>query len=102
MPIPKVCPLIEALRKNPNLITLKEEKPVYKTLQEVMKTKTIGAEAAKTDAWWRYEYREAKAIEEAIRNGTYEPAKPLYPENGGLNMDVFHPKWDPYGEDGLI
>ena len=101
MPIPKVCPLIIAIENNPNLFIIKDE-PEFVPMEEVMKKKSIGEEAAKTDAWWRYEYREAKAIEEAIRNGTYEPAKPLYRENGGLNMDIFHPQWDPYGDDGLI
>lgn len=102
MQVTKVCPLIEALKKNPNLVVIKQEQPAFKTMAEVMATKSIGEEASRTDAWWRYEYREAKAIEEAIRNGTYEPAKPLYRENGGLNMDIFHPQWDPYGDEGLI
>jgi len=102
MQIPKVCPLITALRKNPNLITLKEEKAIYKTMDEVLKSKPIGKEAAKTDAWWRAEYREAKAIEDAIREGTYKFPEPDYTDEGYINLNKFHPKWDPYGDDGLI
>ncbi len=101
MPIPKICPFIAALKANPDLIVLKAVEPDYKSMDEVLKSKPIGVDAA-TDAWWRAEYREAKEIEEAIRNGTWEPPKPIYREDGSLNMDIFHPKWDPYGDDGLI
>ena len=101
MQVPKVCPLIFALQKNPNLIKLKEEKAAYKTMEQVLKSKPIGKDA-KTDAWWRPEYREAKEIQDAIEAGTYKFPEPDYDDNGFHNLKKFHPQWDPYGDDGLI
>ena len=86
----KICPFVAAIKKNPNLITLNGEKTAYKTMEEVFKTKAIGAEAAKTDAWWHDGYRKAKAVEEQIKNGTYNVEQPsYYNENGGLNLRYF-------------
>ena len=67
------------------------------------KTKEIGPEAAKCNAWWRAEYRKAKEIQDAIENKTYKyEEKSIYNENGSLNLEYFHGNWNPYGEDGLI
>ena len=89
-----------ALKKNPNLIMLKEEKPVVKTMSEVIKTKPIGEEAAKTDAWWHDGYMQAKQIETEIKNGTYKaPETPkIRRDDGSLNLGYFHS----FDDDGLI
>ena len=90
MIVQKICPLMAAIKKNPNLISKNTEKVVSNVSANTTRTKAIGEEAAKTDAWWRYEYREAKKVEEAIKNGTYNPETPeIYNDSGGLNLRYF-------------
>ena len=100
MPIPKVCPLMVAIRKNPEQFIKKAVKAETTTAKEVLTRKPIGEAAAKTDAWWHDGYREAKEIETAIREGTYKaPEAPeIRREDGGLNLGYFHS----FDEDGLI
>ena len=104
MKVTEVCPLMAALRKNPKLVKSEiapKKKVTYKTMKQVLKNKPIGEEAAKTDAWWHTGYKEAKEIDEALKNGTYKFPESDYMEDGSTNLNKFT-KWDPYGDDGLI
>ena len=94
MPIPRVCPLMAAIKRNPDQFI----KP--KTAQQVLAEKPIGEAAAKVDAWWHEGYREAKEIETAIREGRYNaPEAPaIRRDDGGLNLGYFHS----FDEDGFI
>ena len=79
-------------------------KPLTKSIStKGAKQKEIGPDAAKQKAWWRHEYREAKAIEDAIKNDTFErELTPIYRETGEINLGFFHEKWNPYDENGFI
>ena len=94
MRVPNVSPITVTFTNK-----LKLDPKDFKPLKEVLLTKPIGEEAAKTDAWWHEGYREAKEIEAAIRDGKYKYEKPeIYREDGSLNFDYFRSPDD----DGMI